>query len=137
MNAHSVTVDFPEVLFRKVERTAKGLGQPMPQALLKIVESNLPSLERVPVQYRAELEAMESWTDHQLWRAAQEEMPPAEQQELSTLLNKNKRGLLSSAEEARLDLLHTEANRLMLHKSYALALLKWRGNKVPAFNVAN
>ena len=31
-----------------------------------------------------------------------------------------------------LDFLHGQANRLMLRKSYVLALLKWRGNKVLA-----
>lgn len=137
MNAHSVTVDLPEILFRRIERTAMGLNQPMPQALLKIVESNLPSLEKVPTKYRAELEVMESWTDQQLWRSARETMPDEAQGELSDLLDKNKHGALDMAEQARLDQLHAEADRLMLRKSYALALLKWRGNKVPAFNTAS
>ncbi len=95
MTAHSVTVDVPEILFRRIERTAKGLNQPMSQALLKIVESNLPSLD-----------------NELLWR--------------------NKAGALNSAEQARLDELHHESDRFMLRKSYALALLKWRGNQVPA-----
>lgn len=133
MTAHSVTVDLPEVLFRRIERAAKGLNQPMPQALLKIVESGLPSLEKVPAQHQAELEAMETWSDQQLWRVAREELPADQQQELSNLLDKNQKGELSATEEARLDALHAEANRLLLRKSYALALLKWRGNKVPAF----
>lgn len=137
MNAHSVTVDLPEILFRRIERTAKGLNQPMPQALLKIVESNLPSLDKVPVQYRTELEAMESWTDQHLWRAVRETMPDSIQVELDGLLTKNKTGALNSAEQARLDELHSESDRLMLHKSYALALLKWRGSQVSAYVTKN
>lgn len=137
MNAHSVTVDLPEILFRRIERTAKGLNQPMPQALLKIVESNLPALDKVPVQYRTELEAMESWTDQHLWRAVREMMPDHAQMELNELLDKNKAGALNSAEQARLDELHSESDRLMLRKSYALALLKWRGNQVSAHVIKN
>ncbi|MBE2232943.1 MAG: hypothetical protein IAE85_05560 [Anaerolinea sp.] len=134
MNAYSVTVDLPEILFKRIERTAQGLNQPMPQALLKIVESNLPSLDKVPVPYRTELEAMESWSDQQLWRSAKEAMSDRMQQELGDLLDKNRHDNLSTTEQARLDQLHAEANRLMLRKSYALALLKWRGNQLTTFN---
>jgi hypothetical protein len=136
MTAHSVTVELPEVLFRRIERAARGLNQPMPQALLKIVESGLPSLDKVPARHRSELEAMETWSDQQLWRVAREALPADQQQELSDLLDKNQQGELSAIEEARLDALHAQANRLLLRKSYALALLKWRGNKVPAFGPA-
>lgn len=131
MTAHSVVLELPETLFRRIERAAKGLNQPMPQALVKIVENSLPSLDKVPPQYRAELEAMETWADEDLWRVSREAMPSDLQQELSDLLRKNERDSLGPTEEARLDLLHGESNRLMLRKSYALALLKWRGNKVP------
>ena len=130
MTAHSVVLELPETLFRRIERAAKGLNQSMPQALVKIVENSLPSLDKVPQQYRAELEAMETWTDEDLWRVSREGMPSDLQQELSDLLRKNERGPLDPAEETRLDFLHGEANRLMLRESYALTLLKWRGNKV-------
>ncbi len=106
MNAYSVTVDLPEILFKRIERTAQGLNQPMPQALLKIVESNLPSLDKVPVPYRTELEAMESWSDQQLWRSAKEAMSDRMQQELGDLLDKNRHDNLSTTEQARLDQLH-------------------------------
>lgn len=129
MTSHSVVLELPEELFRRIERAAKGLNQPMSQALVQIVEKGLPSLDKVPQQYRAELEAMETWTDEDLWRVLREAMPSDLQQELSDLLRKNERGSLDPAEEARLDFLHGQANRLMLRKSYALTLLKWRGNK--------
>jgi hypothetical protein len=34
-----------------------------------------------------------------------------------------------------LDRLHAEANRLMLQKSYAHVLLKWRGHQVPNWSM--
>ena len=131
MTSHSVVLELPEELFRRIERAAKGLNQPMSQALVQIVEKGLPSLDKVPQQHRAELEAMETWTDEDLWRVSREGMSSDLQQELSDLLRKNERGPLDPVEEARLDFLHAQANRLMLRKSYALTLLKWRGNKAP------
>ena len=130
MTVHSVVLELPDELFRRIERVAKGLNQPMTQVLMKIVENSLPSLDKTPEEYRAELEAMETWTDEDLWRVSREGMPSDLQQELSDLLRKNEHGPLYPAEEARLDFLHGQANRLMLRKSYALTLLKWRGNKV-------
>ncbi len=129
MTAHFITVELPEVLFKKVERAAKGLNQPVPQVLLKIVERGLPSLDKIPAGHRSDLEAMETWSDQKLWRVVHEELPTNWQQEYSDLLDKNQQSELSSIEEARLDALQAKANRLMLQKSYALALLKWRGTK--------
>lgn len=131
MTAHSVILELPETLFRRIERAAQGLNQPMPQALVKIVENSLPSLDKAPPQHRAELEALETLTNQDLWRVSQEILPPGLQQELSDLLRENERETLSLVREARLDALLEESNRVMLRKSYALALLKWRGSKVP------
>lgn len=131
MTAHYVVLELTEILFRKIERAAQGLNEPMPQALVKIVENSLPSLDKAPQQYRADLEALEALTNQELWRVSQEVLPPSLQHELSDLLRENERETLNSVGEARLDTLLQESNRLMLRKSYALALLKWRGSKVP------
>jgi hypothetical protein len=39
MNIHSVVVELPEDIYERVDRTAKGLKQPVQQALIKIVEA--------------------------------------------------------------------------------------------------
>ena len=120
MTSHSVALELPEELIRRIERAAKGLNQPMFQALVQIVEKGLPSLDKVPQQHGAELEAMETWTDEDLWRVSREGMSSDLQQELSDLLRKNERGPLDPADEARLDFLHGQANRVMQRESYAL-----------------
>ena len=94
MTVHSVVLELPEELFRRIERAAKGLNQSIPQVLMKIVENSLPSLDKTPEEYRAELEAMETWTDQDLWRVSQEGMSFDLQQELSGLLRKNERSPL-------------------------------------------
>jgi len=126
-----VVVELPEDIYERVERTAKGLKQPVQQALMKIVEAGLPSLAKVPPECQPELEALEAMSDEELWEIAQSEMAAAKQDRLDHLLYKNQAGGLSEAEQQDLDQLHAEANRLMLQKSYAHVLLKWRGHQVP------
>jgi hypothetical protein len=131
MNIHSVVVELPEEIYKRVDRTAKGLKQPVQQALIKIVEAGLPSLAKVPPEYWPELEALEAMSDEELWEIARSEMAAAQQDRLDHLLQKNQAEGLSEAEQQELDRLHAEANRLMLQKSYAHVLLKWRGHQVP------
>jgi hypothetical protein len=44
MTSHSVVLELPEELLRRIERAAKGLNQPMSQALVQIVEKGRLSL---------------------------------------------------------------------------------------------
>lgn len=131
MSMYPVVVELPESVFERVQCTAKGLKQPVQQALVKIVEAGLPSLAKVPPEYRSELEALEAMSDKELWEMARSEMPAAQQRQLDYLLRKNQAEGLSEAEQRSLDQLHAEANQLMLRKSYVYVLLKWRGHEVP------
>jgi len=131
MNVYPVVVKLPASIFERVERTAKGLRQPIQQAMVKIVEAGLPSLAKVPSEYRPELEALEAMSDEGLWEIVQSEMPASQQRQLGRLLRKNQAEGLSEAEQQALDQLHAEANRLMLRKSYVHVILNWRGHQVP------
>ncbi len=131
MSVHPVVVELPEDVYERVERTAKGLKQSVDQTLVKIVEAGLPSLAKVPAEYRPKLEALEAMSDDELRGIARGEMPGAQQDRLDELLQKNQSEGLNEAEEQELDRLHAEANLLMLRKTYAQVLLKWRGHPVP------
>ena len=131
MSIHPVVVELPTDIYERVERTAKGLKQPVQQALMKIVEAGLPSLAKVPPEYQPELEAMEAMSDEELWETARSEMATAKQDRLDYLLQKNQAEGLSEVEQKELNRLHAETNRLTLQKSYAYVLLKWRGHQVP------
>lgn len=117
MSVRPVVVELPEAIYECVERTAKGLKQPVQQALVKIVEAGLPSLAKVPPEYQAGLEALEGMSDEELWEIVRSEVPAAQQSRLDHLLQKNQAEGLSEAEQQKLDLLHAEANRLILRKS--------------------
>ena len=71
------------------------MNQPVETALVSIVKAATPSLEKVPVEYRAELEAMEELGDADLWQAAESVLPADQQRQLVRLLEKNRGGKLT------------------------------------------
>jgi hypothetical protein len=58
----------PEEIYERVRRAARGMNQPVEKALVNIVRAATPSLEKVPAEYRAELEALEELGDEELQR---------------------------------------------------------------------
>jgi hypothetical protein len=56
---------------------------------------------------------------------------PAKQRRWERLLDKNQRGELTDREKCALAELRAEGDRLMLKRSYAILLLKYRGHRVP------
>jgi hypothetical protein len=130
--SHSVlTVELPDDVYERVRRAAKGMKQPVGKALVNIVRAATPSLEKVPPEYRAELEAMEDLGDDELWKIAGTELAPAKQRRLARLLDKNQRDELTDRERRTLTGLRADADRLMLRRSYAYLLLKYRGHRIP------
>src|ERR1700730_1156563 len=119
MSQELLTVELPDDIYERVRRTAKGMKQPLEQALVNIVKAATPSLEKVPLQYRAELEAMEDLTDEQLWKVAKSVLATSRQRRLANLLQKIQSQVLTDRECRALTTLHAAADRLMLHRSYA------------------
>jgi hypothetical protein len=130
MSRSSLTLELPAEIYERVRRAAKGMKQPVEQALVNIVKAATPSLERVPEEYRPELEAMEDLGDDALWKLAQARIALSKQRQLENLLAKNQCGKLTGREQQTLASLRTEADRLTLRRSYALLLLKYRGHGI-------
>ncbi|MFI5457415.1 MAG: hypothetical protein ACHRXM_18380 [Isosphaerales bacterium] len=126
-----LTLELPEDIYERLRRAAKGMNQPMEKALVNIVRAATPSLEKVPLEYRVELEAMEDLGDEDLWKISQSRLAPAKQRRLESLLEKNQRGKLADRERQVLGGLRTDVDRLMLQRSYASLLLKYRGHRLP------
>lgn len=126
-----LTLKLPEDVYERVRRAAKGMNQPVEEALVNIVRAATPSLEKVPAEYRAELEGLEDLGDEELWRTLRSRPTPAKQRRLEGLLDKSRRGELTESERRALDGLRSEGDRRMLRRSYAALLLKYRGHRVP------
>ena len=123
-----IMIELPEPIYQRVERTAKGLNQPIPQAIVKIMELGLPSLAKVPPQYHPELESLETVSDHELRQVAESSLELVKQKRLTQLLTKRP---LTNRDKIELEQLRAESNRLLIRKSWAYLLLKWRGQVVP------
>jgi hypothetical protein len=131
MSQPVLTLELPEDIYESLRRAAKGMNQPMDKALLKIVRAATPSLEKVPPEYRRELGAMEDLGDEDLWRISRSRMALTKQRRMDSLLKKNERGKLTDREHRALCGLRADGDRLMLKRSYASLLLKYRGNRLP------
>jgi hypothetical protein len=126
-----LTLELPEDVYESVRRAAKGMNQPLEQALVSIVRAATPSLEKVPPEYRAALQAMEDLGDDELRRISRSRLAPARQRRLERLLDKNQRGELTDRDRHALGELRRDGDRLMLQRAYAALLLKYRGHRVP------
>jgi hypothetical protein len=131
MRQQAITVRLPETIYERVRRTARGMKQPVEQALVSIVQAAMPSLEKVPPEYRPELEAMEALSDEDLWHVTESQVSATQQRQLNRLLQKNQAGTLTKRERQVLTRLRTELDHLMLRRSYAYLLLKCRGHRIP------
>ena len=126
-----LTLELPEDVYERVRRAAKGMNQPLEEALVNIVRAATPSLEKVPAEYRAELEGLEDLGDEELWRISRSRPAPASSAAWSDSSIKNERGELTDRERRALDELRSDGDRRMLRRSYAALLLKYRGHRVP------
>jgi hypothetical protein len=131
MSQAVLTLELPQDIYERVRRAAKGMKQPVEKALVNIVRAATPSLEKVPPEYRAQLEAMEDIGDDELRRIWGIRLAPAKQRRLDNLLDKNQCGELTERERQALAELRKELDRLMLRRSYACLLLKYRGHRLP------
>jgi hypothetical protein len=127
----ALTLELPEDIYERVRRAAKGMNQPMEKALVNIVRAATPSLEKVPAEYRTELEAMEDLGDEDLWRILRGRPAAAKQRRLEGLLDKSQRGSLTERQTQALSVLRADGDRLMLRGAYAALLLKYRGHRIP------
>ena len=76
------------------------------------------------------LAAFRQLSNEALWTIAREQTPSDLRERVTLLLALNKRLALTPAEETELDQLLQSADRVMLRKSEAAALLTQRGYKV-------
>jgi hypothetical protein len=91
-----------------------------------------PNWEDVPAEFQADLAALDRMEDEALWRIARSQKTEADMERHFFLLERNQENLLTEAEQIELANLRTEADRFMLRKAQAAALLRWRGYSVPS-----
>jgi hypothetical protein len=132
MTVHQITLSLPEPLYLRLERTAQATRRPLADVLLRAVEvGSPPDWEDAPSEFQADLATLDRLDDDTLWLIARSRQTEQDMTRYTVLLEKNAAGSLTMAERAELKTLRWEADRFMLRKAQAAAILRWRGHLLP------
>jgi hypothetical protein len=122
-----LTLTIPDELYERAKHIAESTSQPIEQVILQHLQTLPAPLPILPDDVQAELDALKYLSDDALWTIAQEQMPDAVQSRAHDLMNRNSQGMLNEAERSELDALVERADRLMVRKAEAAAILRERG----------
>jgi hypothetical protein len=132
MTLQTITLRLPEDSYRRLQRMAIALQRPLEEVASQTIRGNLPpAVDDLPAELQNELAAWSSLSDERLWEIARDPLPADQWRRHRRLLRKNEVGALTEAEREELARLRTATDRFVLRRSYALALLKWRGHTLP------
>lgn len=133
MTTPPITLQLPEDIWHRLERMAEATHQPLEEVLVQSIQGNLPpSVDDLPADLQGEMAALQDVNDDALWAIAKETLPKDQWRRHQVLLGKNSSRGLTEAQRVELSQLRHMTDRLVLRRSYALALLKWRGHTLPA-----
>ena len=132
MLPETVTLHLPEALYRRLANTARATQRSLEDVLLHAVRvGSPPAWEDVPPEYQSDLAEMDRLSDDELWQIVRLQQSATEVAPYDELLARNQLGPLTDTERMELHDLRSVAERLMLRKAHAAALLRWRGHAVP------
>ena len=127
-----MAIELPPLLYQRLQRLSELTHRPLQRLVIQTLENNVPVLpDDLPEQKRQLLIQLEALDDEMLWQVAYSRYLADKQREYSRLLAQHKTGSLSEVEQIELEQHQEQANQLMLRKSYAFVLLKWRGYTLP------
>ena len=110
MNEETIAVNLPVELYERLRQVARAAGETVECAVIRCVRNGMPpSLSKVPFEFHEDLVSLGRLDDKELWQVAMGELPYEKP--------------LTDQQE--------RADFLTLRRSYAFALLKWRGHPVP------
>ena len=127
-----VTLKLPEGLYRRLLDTAQATKRSVQEVMLRAMKMGAPPVwDDVPAEFQADLAGMDRLDDETLWKIARGYKTEEEMAAYDQLLEKNKHGDLTETEHLKLEQFRIEADRFMLRKAHAAALLRWRGHSAP------
>ena len=130
MTLQTITLRLPEMLYRQVEHRAQRMRRSVEDELIIVVSTALPTTDDLPLDIAGDLAQLTFLTDAELWQAAQTTLPSSDSERMQALMFKRQRDELTVAEEREAQRLAHRADRTMLVRSQAAALLKDRGHDV-------
>lgn len=132
MTSKTITLNLPEDVYIRFQQAAQATKQSLEDVFLRAVQvGSPPNWEDAPAEFQTDLAALDRLDDGSLWHIARRRQKETDMTRYQKLLDKNRNGTISYRERERLTKLRTEADRLMLCKAHATALLRWRGHQIP------
>lgn len=132
MTTQTVTLHLPEPLYVRLRQIAQATHQSLDAVVLRAIQVGAPpSWDDVPAAFQEDLAALDRLDDDALWHIARSRQTEADMLRYHELLEKNASGILTDTERDELARWRTDADRFMLRKGHAAALLRWRGCPVP------
>jgi hypothetical protein len=126
-----VTLQVPEPIHRRLVNTARATNRSLEEVMLHALKvGSPPNWDDIPDEFKADLAALDKLDDETLWKIAKSQKTAEEMERYDRLLEQNQNKNMTEAEQVELIHLRTEADRFMLLKSQAAALLRWRGHSL-------
>ena len=128
----TVTLDIPEALYHRLQQAASVLQMSFSEIVLHALRAGSPpAWDDVPAEFQTHLAALDRLDNDALWRIVRSSKPEVNLERYQELLDRNADRGLTDSERRELEHLRTLADRHVLRKAHAAALLKWRGEQVP------
>lgn len=122
-----IILTVPDDITERARQIAEETAQPVERVLLDHLKTLSAPLPALPPDEQVELDALRNLSDDALWTIAREQMPDDVQARAQLLLERNSRGQITEEEHTELEQLVQRADRLMLRKAEAGAILRERG----------
>ena len=131
MSTAVLTLALPEMLYRRLEQTARATKQAVEEVALHALSvGSPPAWDDAPPELQLDIAALDKMDDESLWKIARSRSN-VDVTRRDDLLARAAEGSLMPAEQAELVRLRREEDLYMLRKAHAAALLQWRGHRVP------
>ncbi len=132
MTTQVVNIELPEDIYQRFQAAAMLTRRPLEDVIVQTIRGNLPPvLADLAPEHRDLVADLQRLTDDALWAIGKEPLPAAQWRRHQRLLHKTEQDTLTAAEQAELATLREATDRFVTRRSYALALLKWRGHTIP------
>ena len=129
----SVNIELPEEIYQRLNDMATVTQRSLEEVIFQTIRGNLPPTpDDLPPQQRDLVADLQLLNDEALWAVTREPLPTQRWRRHQRLLGKAETSALTSTERTELTKLREATDRFVIRRSYALALLKWRGYTIPA-----
>lgn len=133
MTTQVVNIALPEDIYQRLRDAATLAQRPLEDVIFQTIRGNLPPvLADLAPEHRGLVADLQRLGDDALWAIGKEALPTGQWRRHQHLLHEGEQGTPTPAEAAELAGLREATDRFVTRRSYALALLKWRGHTLPA-----